>query len=75
MQKYRNNFRKFGGPKHKTAFFYLELELVDREVGEQGAAGRTVGRTVRARASSGAAGAAPAIDGAANSEGAGRGER
>jgi hypothetical protein len=30
-RKYRNIFQKFRGPKHKTAFFYLELVLVYRE--------------------------------------------
>jgi hypothetical protein len=85
-RKYKNNFWKFEWPKRKTTFFYLELELVHRKVGEQGGSGeqgtdgsvawaRLVGLTVRARTSSGAAGAAPAIDGLTNGEGTGRGER
>jgi hypothetical protein len=62
-RKYRNNFQKFGGPKRKTTFFYLELLLVcreldgGRETGVQGADGPVAwgtaewcGRTVRARA-------------------------
>jgi hypothetical protein len=30
-RKYKNIFQKFGGTKHKTTFFYLELLLVYRE--------------------------------------------
>jgi hypothetical protein len=38
-RKYRNNFRKFGGQKRKTTFFYLRLVLVYREVDEHGGSG------------------------------------
>jgi hypothetical protein len=50
---------------------------VHREVGEQGGLGEqgADGPTALARPSSGAAGAAPAIDGVTNGKGAGRGER
>jgi hypothetical protein len=43
-RKYRNNFQKFGGPKQKTTFFYLELLLVYRE----DSASREQGREVSA---------------------------
>jgi hypothetical protein len=33
-RKYRNNFQKFGGPKCKNIFFYLELLLTRRELDE-----------------------------------------